>query len=95
MESRKNPRYDIQHTRAEDTHIQSPRQSLTGRHRALSRALRERGIGTLEIKKRGVDVDPAALRTKLKLRGDAAATLVLTRVASQKTRFLGFREVQR
>lgn len=46
----------------------------------LKKALRGRGIGTLEIKKRGIDVDPAALRTRLGLKGDGAATLVLTRV---------------
>jgi THUMP domain-like len=47
--------------------------------RQLRQALQARGIGTLEIKKRGVDVDPAALRTRLKLRGDESATIVLTR----------------
>ena len=47
--------------------------------RQLRQALAARGIGTLEIKKRGVDVDPAALRTRLKLRGEESATIVLTR----------------
>ncbi|WP_066041092.1 class I SAM-dependent methyltransferase [Herbiconiux solani] len=47
---------------------------------ALKRALRERRIGTLEIKKRGIDVDPAALRKRLALKGDRSATLILTRV---------------
>ena len=47
--------------------------------RQLRQALAARRIGTLEIKKRGVDVDPAALRTRMKLRGDASATIVLTR----------------
>ncbi|WP_394552939.1 SAM-dependent methyltransferase [Agromyces sp. MMS24-JH15] len=47
--------------------------------RRLRQALAERGVGVLEIKKRGIDVDPAALRTRLKLRGDASATIVLTR----------------
>ena len=40
---------------------------------------RDRGIGTLEIKKRGLDLDPAVLRKRLKLRGNASATVVLTR----------------
>lgn len=40
--------------------------------------VRERGIGTLEIKKRGLDVDPAALRKRLKPTGRASATLILT-----------------
>ena len=41
--------------------------------------LRARGIGRLEIKKRGVEVDPAALRRRLDLAGDQEATLVLSR----------------
>jgi hypothetical protein len=52
---------------------------LPADERQLRQALAARGIGTLEIKKRGVDVDPAALRTRMKLRGDQSATLVLTR----------------
>ncbi|WP_448810929.1 THUMP-like domain-containing protein [Agromyces bauzanensis] len=52
---------------------------LPADERHLRQALAARGIGTLEIKKRGVDVDPAALRTRLKLRGDERATIVLTR----------------
>lgn len=45
----------------------------------ISPALAEHNIGTLEIKKRGVDIDPAVFRTKLKLRGENAATLLLMR----------------
>ena len=52
---------------------------LPAEERHLRQALAARRIGTLEIKKRGVDVDPAALRTRLKLRGDESAALVLTR----------------
>lgn len=59
--------------------------------KALARALRERDIGTLEIKKRGVDIDPAALRTRLKLRGSAAATLIFTRVAGTRVALLADR----
>ncbi|MDR0959813.1 MAG: class I SAM-dependent methyltransferase [Propionibacteriaceae bacterium] len=36
------------------------------------------GVGTLEIKVRGLDVDPAALRRRLRLRGSRSATIVLT-----------------
>lgn len=57
----------------------------------LGAALRERGIGTLEIKKRGVDVDPARLRTALKLRGDESATLFVTRIGSRRTAILADR----
>lgn len=69
-----------------DTAVDSPfargfrvRERLPADERQLRQALAARGIGALEIKKRGVDVDPAALRTRLKLRGDERATLVLTR----------------
>lgn len=47
--------------------------------RAITQYCRDAGIGTLEIKKRGVDIDPATFRTKLKLKGSASATLILTR----------------
>ncbi len=47
--------------------------------------LRERGVGTLTIKKRGTAVEPDQLRRQLDPRGDASATLVLTRVAGQQT----------
>ncbi len=45
-------------------------------------ALAQREIGTLEIKKRGVDIDPAVFRTKLKLRGHNSATLLIMRLGS-------------
>jgi hypothetical protein len=48
--------------------------------RRLASALAAHGIGTLEIKKRGMDIDPAALRPRLKLKGDASATVILTRI---------------
>jgi THUMP domain-like len=51
--------------------------------RAISKHLRERGIGRLEIKKRGVDIDPESLRRELKLRGDNAATLLITTIAGR------------
>jgi len=67
------------------------REVLPAEVRALSRALRERGIGRLEIKKRGVDIDPATFRTALKLRGDDSATLLLTRVGSKRLTILADR----
>ncbi|KQO09756.1 SAM-dependent methyltransferase [Agreia sp. Leaf244] len=57
----------------------------------LKKELRRRGIGRLEIKKRGVDVDPAVLRRRLSLSGDGEATLVLTRVAGRHTAILAER----
>lgn len=59
--------------------------------KTLKRELGARGIGTLEIKKRGVDVDPAEFRTRLALRGDASATLVLTRAAGERVAILAER----
>ena len=38
--------------------------------KTLKRELAARGIGRLEIKKRGVDIDPAEFRTRLALKGD-------------------------
>lgn len=58
------------------------------REKRLRAALRARDIGTLTIKKRGVDVVPERLRPRLGLRGDRAATLILTRVAGAGRAFL-------
>lgn len=52
--------------------------------KAISHVLKAHDIGTLEIKKRGMDIDPAAFRKKLALRGDRTATLILTRVGSRR-----------
>lgn len=59
--------------------------------KTLKRELAARGIGSLEIKKRGVDVDPAQFRERLALKGDASATLVLTRVAGARAALLAER----
>ncbi|HEY4152426.1 MAG TPA: SAM-dependent methyltransferase [Pseudolysinimonas sp.] len=59
--------------------------------KTLKKELAARGIGALEIKKRGVDVDPAAFRTRLALKGDASATLVLTRIAGARVALLAER----
>ncbi len=50
----------------------------------LASALSARGIGILEIKKRGMDLDPAVLRPRLKLKGTASATVILTRVGGAR-----------
>ena len=57
----------------------------------LKRELRARKIGTLEIKKRGMDVDPAQLRTRLSLKGSASAVLILTRVSGKRVALLAER----
>jgi hypothetical protein len=51
----------------------------------LRAALRERGVGRLTIKKRGVGIVPEQLRRRLQLRGDAEATIVVTRVEGRAT----------
>lgn len=56
--------------------------------RSLKRELAARRIGTIEIKKRGVDIDPAAFRTALAPKGEASATLMLTRVAGKRRALL-------
>ncbi|WP_104132227.1 class I SAM-dependent methyltransferase [Cryobacterium sp. M91] len=63
-------------------------ETLSFDEKKLRLALLERRIGTLEIKKRGVDVDPATLRTRLKLKGPEVATLILTRVAGHRVALL-------
>jgi hypothetical protein len=65
--------------------------SLPSDEPRLKKELRARGIGTLEIKKRGVDVDPATLRTRLSLRGTNSATLVLTRAGGKRFALLAER----
>ena len=57
----------------------------------VKRLLRERDIGVLEIKKRGIDLDPAVLRKRLALKGSGSATLIVTRVAGRHTAMLAER----
>jgi SAM-dependent methyltransferase len=58
-------------------------EQLPYREKQLRAALRERNIGRLTIKKRGVDVVPELLRKRLALRGEEEATVVLTRAAGR------------
>ncbi|MFD7158320.1 methyltransferase domain-containing protein [Kribbella sp. NPDC059898] len=55
-------------------------EELPYKEKALRAWVRGQGIGTLEIKKRGVDLDPAQLRKKLAPKGSASATLIVTRI---------------
>lgn len=57
----------------------------------INTSLAWNGIGTLEIKKRGVDIDPARFRRTLRLRGEEAATLLLTRVDGKRVAVLADR----
>ena len=55
-------------------------ESLTFDRKKLKARLHELGVGVLEIKKRGSDVVPEVLRKELQLKGERAATLIITRV---------------
>nr|WP_225994452.1 methyltransferase domain-containing protein [Streptomyces sp. SS1-1] len=55
----------------------------------LKALLRERGVGTLTVKKRGSAVEPEELRRKVKPQGPNAATVFLTRVAGAPTMLVG------
>jgi SAM-dependent methyltransferase len=57
--------------------------SLPWNLKRLRQVLRERGVGALEIRKRGSAVDVADLTARLRLDGDARAVVVLTRVADR------------
>jgi len=61
--------------------------------RAIKKRLAQLEVGTVEIKKRGVDIDPAAFRAKLALKGKGrnSATLFLTRVAGKRVALLAER----
>jgi SAM-dependent methyltransferase len=58
-------------------------EELPFREKALRAALRERGIGRLTIKKRGVAVVPETLRRSLSLQGPHEGTIVMTRIAGE------------
>lgn len=81
-----------------DTAVTSPfvqsfrvRETMAANAKTVEAALRANDIGTLEIKKRGMDVDPAAFRRRLKLAGSQAATLILTRAGGQRLAILADR----
>jgi hypothetical protein len=56
--------------------------------KSLRAMLKRYDVGRLEILIRGVDVDPDALRRRLKLKGSTEATVVLTRVGNTPTAYL-------
>jgi len=53
-------------------------ESFPWKEKVLRSWVRANEIGVLEIKKRGIDVDPAALRKRLHLKGSGTATVVIT-----------------
>jgi hypothetical protein len=81
-----------------DTAYQTPFATCFTIHRVLpytvaklKKWVREESIGTLEIKKRGVDVDPATLRKSLSLTGRNEATLIITRVGDERVALVASR----
>jgi hypothetical protein len=58
------------------------------RPKNLQRALNERGIGRVVVKKRGVPVEPEEVARQLKLSGKDEMTLVLTLIGLQRVVFL-------
>lgn len=61
---------------------------LPFREKALKSALKDRDIGELTVKKRGVDITPDALIKRLKLKGEERATVIMTRVQGEGRAFL-------
>ena len=58
------------------------------REKQLKAALIARDVGTLTIKKRGVNIVPEALIRRLKLKGTVTATVVMTRVQGEGRAYL-------
>jgi SAM-dependent methyltransferase len=54
-------------------------ETLPFKEKLLRGALKARDVGRLTIKKRGIAVTPEELRSRLRLRGSQAATIILTR----------------
>jgi hypothetical protein len=61
--------------------------------KALKTWLRARGIGRLEVKKRGVDLDPARVQRELHVPGDEQAALIVCRIRGKMTAILTHRVV--
>ncbi|WP_241387096.1 THUMP-like domain-containing protein [Rhodococcus sp. CH91] len=56
--------------------------------KALRQALARRDCGAVEILVRGVDIDPAVVRPRLKLRGSASLSVVVTRIGRTAEAFV-------
>lgn len=61
---------------------------------AVAQHLAARNVGRVEIKKRGVTVDPEKFRRELKLRGDGEATVFLTRIDKRQVAIIAHRELE-
>lgn len=56
--------------------------------KGIRRRLRELDVGVLEIKKRGINLDPDAFRLRLRLNGHESKTLIVTRIEDKPVAFL-------
>lgn len=59
-------------------------ESLPLRSALVAAALAKRDVGRVEVKKRGVTIEPEKFRRSLKLRGEGEATVILTRVGKRE-----------
>ncbi|BDZ39149.1 hypothetical protein GCM10025863_17630 [Microbacterium suwonense] len=67
------------------------RETMPVHAKTINAVLRANDIGRLEIKKRGMDIDPATFRRKLTLKGSQQATLILTRTTAGRVAILADR----
>ncbi|GAA3930290.1 class I SAM-dependent methyltransferase [Microbacterium soli] len=67
------------------------RETMPAHAKTINAALRAHDIGRLEIKKRGMDIDPATFRKRLSLRGSQEAVLILTRTPEGRIAILADR----
>lgn len=63
-------------------------QEVPSKQKQLASFLKKHDIGTLEIKKRGVDIDPHTLRKSLRLNGPKSATVIMTRIGQKHVSYL-------
>lgn len=56
--------------------------------KTLRQALTSHRCGSVEILVRGIDVDPAVLRPRLKLKGDVALSVIITRIERSGVAFI-------
>lgn len=70
-------------------------ESLPLRTAAVADWLAARNVGRVEVKKRGVTIDPEKFRRDLKLRGENEATVILTRAGKRQLAIIARRLGQR
>jgi hypothetical protein len=58
---------------------------------SVQQTLAARGVGRIEIKKRGVSVEPEKFRRELKLRGSAETSVLLTRIGKREVAIIADR----